>query len=346
MSAPAINPFYIANALLCDRDALKNKFREDGYIFLKAIVPPHKLIALKRQITNICFEHGWLKPGSDPMSATAWTSPKVEGEEEYFEVYDKIQKLESFHALPHTEEILAVMRLLLDETAFPHPLSIARLMFPHIPEWTTPPHQDYPNNQGTKELYACWLPLGDCPRAMGGLSILPGSHRLGLLPRAFALGPGHRKAVIDDRLAALEWAGSDFETGDLIVFNSLTVHRSLPNTTDRLRLSVDYRFQREGDALTEACLAPHFNRMDWHTIYRNWQDERLKYYWKNKRFTISTWDSQLQELPPSHMADALRQLRAFNIRRTQLKECYEGGPEAAAKNMIDKGPSDYDQPTD
>ena len=70
----------------------------------------------------------------------------------------------------------------------PHPLSIARLVFPGNEEWTTPAHQDYPNNQGTFELYACWMPLADCTMEEGNLSILRGSHKLGVAPLRVARG--------------------------------------------------------------------------------------------------------------------------------------------------------------
>lgn len=317
--------FFIANPLRHDGAALRQRFLEDGYIFLKCVVDPRRLLELRAQITELCARHGWLKPGSDPQQAIAWTSAKVEGEEAYFALYDEVQKLEALHALPHGEDILAVMRALLDDSAFPHPLSIARFMFPEVPEWATPPHQDYPNNQGTTELYACWLPLGDCPRALGGLSILRGSHRFGLLPLEFALGPGHRRAVMDERLAGLEWVEGDFAAGDLIVFHSLTLHRSLPNTTDRLRLSVDYRFQREGDPLTEACLLPHFNRLSWDAIYQNWQRDDLKYYWRSKRYPIVPWDAALHDLPETHIKEALRRFHAFDLRRAELQRGYDEG---------------------
>ena len=42
------------------------------------------------------------------------------------------------------------------------------------------------------------------------------------------------------------------------MFHSLTVHGALPNLSDRLRLSVDYRFQSAGEPIAETSLTPHF----------------------------------------------------------------------------------------
>ncbi len=278
--------------LLDDPEALRRRFSDDGYVLLRGVVDPELLLEARRAISGICEAHGWFQPGTDPMDAICRVEPRVEGERLFFEVYDEIQKLEALHAVPHDPAVARPMIALLDETAFPHPLSIARLSFPDNEEWSTPPHQDFPNNQGTEELYACWMPLGDCPVALGGLSVLRGSHRLGIAPLEAALGPGHRQAKLDDRHAQLEWVGGDFRLGDAIIFHSLTVHRSLPNSTDRLRLSVDYRFQREGDALTEGCLQPHFGRVSWAEAYEGWRRDDLKYYWENKRYEIVAWDGE------------------------------------------------------
>ena len=314
-----------ANDLLADNAALRARFNEDGFLFFRGVLNPVKLLWIRRQIVAICARQRWLKPATDPMDAVAWTSAKVEGESDYFAVYDEIQKLEDFHALPHDPAVLKIMRGVLNDTAFPHPLSIARLSFPGIPEWSTPPHQDYPNNQGTQDLYACWVPLSDCPTALGGLSVLRGSHRFGVLPLQFALGPGHRQAVLPPKMATLEWLTTDYRLGDLIVFHSLTVHRALPNHTDRLRLSVDYRFQKEGEPLAGTCLQPHFNRSSWDDIYRGWRDDKLKYYWRGKSFTTAEWDSSLHALPDTHMKEAVRAQRAFDKKRAEMQSSYDRG---------------------
>ena len=39
------------------------------------------------------------------------------------------------------------------------------------------------------------------------------------------------------------WLTADYRPGDLLVFHSLMIHRALPNTSDRIRLSLDTRYQ-------------------------------------------------------------------------------------------------------
>ena len=44
-----------------------------------------------------------------------------------------------------------------------------------------PPHQDFIHIQGSPNVWTAWLPLGDCAHDLGGLSLLVGSHKLGVL---------------------------------------------------------------------------------------------------------------------------------------------------------------------
>ena len=113
-----------------------------------------------------------------------------------------------------------------------------RLAFaPHL---TTPPHQDHWYTGGTTNLWTAWIPLTDAPLELGPLAVLPGSHQGGLLPHR-GQGDGRQGVDVADDAA---FAAAPLAAGDAILFNCLTVHRALPNVTpDRVRLSVDYRYQ-------------------------------------------------------------------------------------------------------
>jgi ectoine hydroxylase-related dioxygenase (phytanoyl-CoA dioxygenase family) len=305
-----LQAFEDSSSLLDDPAALGARFDRDGYLLLRGAVDRDLLVGARRAITTVLDAHGWLDPTCDPMAAIPEGGPYVEGEHGFLDVYDDVQRLEAFHAVPHHTSVRRCMVALLGPTAFPHPLSIARLVYPDNDEWTTPAHQDYPNNQGTYDLYACWMPLADCSREDGNLSILRGSHKLGVAPLRAALGAGNRRADLDERYDGLAWVGGDVQLGDALVFHSLTVHRALPNRSRSLRLSVDYRFQREGDALTEGCLEPHFGRLSWDDIYAGWERDDIQYYWRDKRFTVVDWDPSYHAIDDAEfeslLADWLR----------------------------------------
>ena len=98
--------------------------------------------------------------------------------------------MESFHAFAHHPAILDMCDKLFGEKTLVHPRNIGRIMFPENTKYTTPAHQDYIHIRGTEETYTAWIPLGPCPTALGGLSVLSGSHRDGIYPVKPAFGAG------------------------------------------------------------------------------------------------------------------------------------------------------------
>jgi ectoine hydroxylase-related dioxygenase (phytanoyl-CoA dioxygenase family) len=316
-----LEPMYEANELLGNTCALRARLGSDGYLFLRSIVPANLLLELRDQITQILAEQGWIMGGAERMQAKAICRPRREGQPKFFAAHDRIVKLEALHSLAHEPNLMNVMRQALGDTAFPHPLSIVRLIFPDSPELATPPHQDYPNNQGTTNLTAAWMPLGDCAIKDGSLAILEGSHKFGLLPLKFHLGAGNRRAVLSPEVQSCRWVGADFKAGDIVLFPSLTVHKAMENQNlELMRLSVDFRYQLEGEALTAGCLKPHFERVSWDEIYRDWTSDKFKYYWRDKDYVEVPWDSSLHELPEGHVDEAYEQTLAYNVALTRRKE--------------------------
>jgi ectoine hydroxylase-related dioxygenase (phytanoyl-CoA dioxygenase family) len=290
-------------------------------LFFRNIIPRDILLDLRDQVTQILADEGWIEGGEKRMLAQAIRRPLREGQPKFFKAHDRIIKLEALHSLAHESNLMNVMRQALGSTVFPHPLSIVRLIFPDSPELATPPHQDYPNNQGTPNLTAAWMPLADCAIEDGSLAVMEGSHKFGVLPLKFHLGAGNRRAVLNKDVLSCRWVGADFKAGDIVLFPSLTVHKAMENhNLERMRLSVDFRYQLEGEALTEGCLQPHFNRVSWEDIYRDWKSDKFKYYWRDKAYVEAPWDPTLHALPEDHVDEAYEQQLAYNIALTRRKE--------------------------
>ncbi len=128
--------------------------------------------------------------------------------------------------------------------------------------------------------WTVWIPLQDCPLQLGGLAVAEGCHHWGELDFQPALGANSTEII--EPLDSC-WRASPFELGDVVIFSGLTPHKGLPNNTNQLRLSVDYRYQPASDWITPDVLLPQNRFMfSWQDIYRDWpEDDPLKYYWKN-----------------------------------------------------------------
>jgi ectoine hydroxylase-related dioxygenase (phytanoyl-CoA dioxygenase family) len=167
------------------------------------------------------------------------------------------------------------------------PSNILRIIFPSDLDQTTPAHQDYVHIQGTPEVWTAWLPLGDCPRKLGGLSVLSGSHKSGIFPVTKASGTGGLRS--ETEAFGEDWVSSPFNLGDMLLFHSHTVHQGLPNLSgDRLRLSADFRYQKATDPVIHQVLTPHQGRLTWEEVYADWKSEEYQYHWKKIPLTTVT----------------------------------------------------------
>jgi hypothetical protein len=231
---------------------------------------------------------GWLVEGTDPIDGIANPDARcTEGDVEYTDVYHQVYRLESFHRSAHWPEVMEMVERLFGRPVMPQPQKVARLWFPKYTEHTTPTHQDFVHFQGTFQNLTCWAPVGDCPRELGGLAVLRGSHQVGrVLEHCFSLGAGSLdlEPSCYDELSD-EWYSTDYRIGDTLIFPALTVHKALPNLTeDRLRVSLDNRYQAVSDPIAEHMLQPHlniFNKLSWEDVYREWESDEIQYYWKN-----------------------------------------------------------------
>ena len=283
----AFLPMAVSNGLLGDREALRQRLDEDGYLYFSGLLDREKVLRLRRKMLVALRDAGWVDPDSVLMRGRAGARPVREGSPEFLTAYDAVQKVEEFHTLAHDDALVAMMRDVLGDTAFAHPLKIARLIFPDNYEVSTPPHQDYPNNQGTPNLTATWIPVGDLPSIMGGIAILRGSHRWGVLPLTTHLGAGNRCAVLP-RPPRRVPLGHDGVRGRRRI-GVPVAHRSrgpAQRVGAHLRLSVDFRYQQEGEALTAGCLEPHFERLTWEEIYAGWSDTKHQYYWRDLDYEV------------------------------------------------------------
>ena len=72
---------------------------------------------------------------------------------------------------------------------------------------------------------------------------------LQVVPGAFGLFPSHDHetgflAVAPELDSNLQGVSIEMEPGDALIFDQLTLHRALPNRSDRVRWSIDIRFER------------------------------------------------------------------------------------------------------
>lgn len=284
-----MRPFRESQDALRDAEALRARMAEDGYLFLRGLLPREAVLTARRRMLEILAEAGMVRrdrPLEDGIADMA--NFAVEPEPAFMKVLYAQYACYELNALQHRPELIGLFERLFGEPALPLPLFICRNIFPQAEAYTTPAHQDYVHIQGTFRNYACWVPMGDCDGELGGLAIAEGTHKLGLLDLRPALGAGALETVGD--FEGL-WRWSPFRAGDVLIHNCLTVHRGVPNRSkDRMRLSIDYRFQPVSEPMCEQNLKPHRAMATWEELYRGWPDDGLKYYWRKYDLKLTPFD--------------------------------------------------------
>ncbi len=288
-----MRPFVDSSELIDDGPALRERVERDGYLFLPKLLPTELIEPVRFQYLEILRDAGWLKQGTALEDMVAELDAFcVEPEPTYTDVLSNVYKLPGFHAIPQHPNLLGVMERLLDAPVIPMPHVITRAMFPQREEYTTPPHQDFVFIQGNEDVYTAWIPLSDLPPESGGLQLASGSNHGGIYDFTPALGAGGVAVTAD-----LEdsWVYSPFHQGDVLIFNSMTVHQGVPATGERMRLSVDTRFQRVSDPMSESSLLPHGGSLTWEEIYADWPTDTHKYYWRDLDLNLVEFDHSYAE---------------------------------------------------
>lgn len=273
-----------------DDGTLRERLDRDGYLLLRCALPTHAPLAAHLAFTRAVVEAGWAEPDSrgalPPIGHPdrACESP----EPEYLRTYHALYHEEVVHELAAHSELVRLAERLIGGPVLRHPRVVGRLQFPGTNERATPPHQDHLQVQGTPDTLTFWVPLHDIGHGGGLLAVSPGSHRYGLLDVRPAPGASGATVVNADDLT---WAASTVQRGDVIVFHSLTVHRSLPNLTRRFRFSIDGRFQRRDAEVSERSLDfPPTSDLTWEGITEGWSRPELVTEWRTLALDLVPYD--------------------------------------------------------
>ena len=230
---------------------IRASLAEHGCGLLRGLLPVERVLAVRHLIVDLMQAEGWLE-SCEPLRARP--DLPLEGRPGHLGLYRRLLHHPRFAALAHAPELLAAMGEALGGPVQVHQRIIARLAPPHQPP--TQPHQDWHYIRGSEATLTAWIPLGDCPRALGGLAVLPGTQRLGYRPHVPATGAGGMGVPCADLAAT--WLSADYRLGDVLIFPALTIPAALPNRSGLMRLSADFRYQRPTEVIDPDSLRHHY----------------------------------------------------------------------------------------
>jgi ectoine hydroxylase-related dioxygenase (phytanoyl-CoA dioxygenase family) len=257
-------PMRDSSSLRFDPEALRSRYREDGYLYLRDVLDRRTVMEI-RGAYFATFAPGYLQGGTTPAEGifsgrrpAHLPAHGVFGHPAH--AFVRSPQFASFAADPRLGALAASVlggpvRLL--------PRGIVR-HFDRSSPIASRAHIDYSYlDHGSDQLVTLWIPLGDCPRATGGLMYLEGSQRAAPASfdrlRTVSDRPGDTRAISHDLAwvageLGRRWLWADYQAGDVTVHSPHIVHASLDTTTDVMRLSADLRFLRQGEQADDRWL--------------------------------------------------------------------------------------------
>jgi Protein involved in biosynthesis of mitomycin antibiotics/polyketide fumonisin len=218
------------NHLLDDHVALMRFYEDNGYILLRQVLNTTSVEQARDQMLAVAARHGLIEPGDREAK---WTGRPLSGAMEESPEFSGISR----RLVEHPDN-LKVLEKVLGEKACMVPNVQYRIYPPQGP--ITIVHQDGFYSPGIQDYKPVWIPVVRITRQMGGLMVATGQNKRGYLhnlakPTPFPVPVG----VIDEN----SWATTDYEPGDVLLVHPCSPHASMPNTSDRLRVSFDTRVQ-------------------------------------------------------------------------------------------------------
>jgi phytanoyl-CoA hydroxylase len=108
----------------------------------------------------------------------------------------------------------------------------------------TPPHQDWRSIQGSLDGVVLWVPFSAVDKSNYPLEVLPGSHRLGLLP---SIDDVFSNRIEKTALPAWDFEALEVERGDIVLFSTFLVHRTGEAGGDVARFAASFRFNNAAE---------------------------------------------------------------------------------------------------
>ncbi|MBP6507873.1 MAG: phytanoyl-CoA dioxygenase family protein [Opitutaceae bacterium] len=255
--------------LLENPTALRDRLEEDGYLYIRNYLPADIVHAARMSMLERLAGGGLLNPDHPVEAGIATTNKKVPFMPSLANPNAAVERV------VFGPEITAFY-----EKFFGGPIR----HFDYV--WVrslsrgtgTTPHCDLVYmGRGTHRLMTCWIPYGEVPLEQSPLIVLENSHKQSARIKSYLEsdvdsycenrpeqvkkvkengGWAHPGWLSKNPVTLREkfggrWLTAHFQPGDFLTFKMNMIHASLDNTTDRVRLSTDTRYQPANEPIDE-----------------------------------------------------------------------------------------------
>lgn len=238
------------------KEQAKKAFDEYGCFLARKIFTGTDLDPIRHDIQHLIqmrMRYGGLQKQSEPLPSLAFDEGFMQlnkmSRAHGGVIYNACRRLIPVQRLSAHPKLTALSKFLMSaEFLIGDSLNTVRIDQPNEDTYLFPWHQDYPYIQDSEDGVVYWIPLQDVNQSNGWLRCAIGSHKQGVAPVRM-VGSGNET---DSRARNLELADPSLpdkypqvsvpvNAGDALVFSTLLLHRSQPNTNDRARWTIQIR---------------------------------------------------------------------------------------------------------
>ena len=262
-----------------DAAALRQRFADDGYLFIPGFFARADVEEVRRQITTALAQKGLLDPAYPVMEAVKKEGADLKHLADPRLAVDFMNSISRGNApmlrLLYSGKIIELFERFFGESIRHFDFTWVRTMGKGF---GTDPHCDTVYmGRGSSRLCSVWVPYGDITYDIGGLMVLEGSHRQaerlkhylsrdvdnycenrpekakiesGEIPWKWGGVLSNNPYSLREHLGG-RWLSAEYRMGDMLIFSMRTVHASLDNQTHFFRFSTDTRYQPASEPIDD-----------------------------------------------------------------------------------------------
>jgi hypothetical protein len=257
----------------------------EGHVLVRRAVPRDMAAGVRTAVLSAAAGQGLVIRGEHDYEPTGANAGALHG------TSLPLWRSEAFHALAHAAELLELAAgLLRSDMVLPHPRKVLRFIREADNHALTEWHQDWPEVQGSARTLTMWLPLVPTSGTFGSPQVVGG--------RLSAPQPMELSSTLAGRAAKVP-AGrpvhcGPLEPGDALIFDAFTIHRGGRSQPAGMRLSCDFRYQDAREPICRNSVQLAGWAFGWDEVYRDWQEERLRYYWRRYPLAVVPYSDRFE----------------------------------------------------
>ena len=234
---------------------LQQRLEQDGYLCMRGLIPTESVQAARRVAYDQMVADGVMDADS--------TFDHQRGAGKSYMGQQHVTHHPDYLGMCENPAVFDFFNRLFDEESISFDYKWARA----VPQDAagTNAHMDVVYmGRGSQRLNTCWIPVGDISLENGPMCILPTSHNCSATER---IRETYGKLDVDrdgveggwfsnnyielSKLVEHPWVTGDFQAGDVIIMGIYLLHGSVRNQIDKVRFTVDVRFQPKADEIDD-----------------------------------------------------------------------------------------------